>query len=113
MSYDLEFDCGPLAERHDITGGTYAMGGTDKPWLNITYNYAPFYYDLWPNEGIRFLYDKTAREIVKELNEKIPLLAGEPSENYWDATPGNARVALESLRHLAILCPPNSKLNGD
>lgn len=43
MSYDLEFDCGPLPDRHGITGGTFELGGTREPWLNITYNYAPFF----------------------------------------------------------------------
>lgn len=113
MSYDLEFDCGPLAERHDITGGTYALGGTTDPHLNITYNYHKTFYRLWPEDGIRHLYGMTAQEVINEINARLPEVVGEPDQDYWAATEGNARVALVNLRDLAALCPPDSKLSGD
>lgn len=113
MSYDLVFDCGPLQERHGITGGTFAFGWTNEPWLNITYNYAPFFYAIWPENGIRSLYGKTAAEIIKELDAEIPKMSGERSEDYWEATEGNAKAALKSLRDLASLCPPEAILSGD
>ena len=51
MSYDIylkdpvtqeviEFD-----EPHQMKGGMYAVGGTTEAWLNVTYNYAQYYYD--------------------------------------------------------------------
>lgn len=112
MSYDLGFDCGPLEAPHNIQGGTYAWGGTTEPWLNITYNYSRFFYNFWP-EGIRSLYGKTAAEVTKELDAVLPQMSGEPSRDYWEATEGNAKAALESLRALAALCPPTAVLNGD
>ena len=38
---------------------------------------------------------------------------GEPDQDYWKATEGNAKAALVSLRDLAALCPPQSVLVGD
>ena len=113
MSYDLEFDCGPLPEKHTITGGTYQSGGSRDPWLNITYNYAPFFYALWPDKGIRSLYGRTAGEVIKAIDAVLPKMKGEPSRNYWDATEGNAKEAPKGLRSLAEMCPADSILSGD
>lgn len=112
MSYDLHFDCGPIAA-HNISGGTYAEGGTSEPWFNITYNYAEHYYRLWPDAGIRSLYGMTARQVVAELDSRIPELVGKPDPDYWSSTEGNAKVALLGLRALAASCPPDAVLNGD
>lgn len=112
MSYDLNFNCGPLKGEHHLRGGTHAVGGTTQPWLNITYNYSPFFREFWP-EGIRSLYGMTAREVILELDTVIPQMEGEPSDNYWEAIEGNAKAALVSLKKLAELCPPESVLNGD
>ena len=112
MSYDMSFDCGPIAH-HEISGGTYAMGGTTDPAFNITYNYAPHFYRLWPEAGIRALYGKGAGEVVGILNAAIPQLTGEPDSDYWAPTEGNAKAALINLRDLASACPPDAILNGD
>ena len=44
MSYDIEL-CDPVSHKtllldtsHHMTGGTYALGGTQEMWLNVTYN---------------------------------------------------------------------------
>ena len=49
MSYDIRL-CDPVTHEalqtdvpHDMCGGTYAMGGTTKLWLNVTYNYGKHY----------------------------------------------------------------------
>lgn len=50
MSYDIRIldpvtrEPVLLEQTHFIHGGTYAENGTNELWLNITYNYAPFYY---------------------------------------------------------------------
>ena len=38
---------------HQMAGGTYAVGGTPEAWLNITYNYARWYYKdgVFPDRG--------------------------------------------------------------
>lgn len=112
MSYDMSFDCGPI-DRHNISGGTYALGGTSEPWFNITYNYSPFFYRLWPEKGIRGLYGMTAKQVVEELDRRIPELSGRPVDDYWAATEGNAKAALLGLRALAASCPPDAVLDGD
>jgi len=48
MSYDIYLNDADgetlnLPSRHVLKGGTYALGGTSQAWLNITYNYAPFF----------------------------------------------------------------------
>ena len=112
MSYDLQFDCGPIVG-HGISGGTHAVGGTTEPWLNITYNYGSFFRQHWPDKGIRALYGKTAEQVVAELDRVIRRMKGMPSADYWEATEGNARAALVNLRRLALLCPPDAVLEGD
>lgn len=113
MSYDLEFDCGPLPDDHDIRGGTFAMHGTTSPCLNITYNYASHFAKFLGEDGIRSLYGKTAAEVIVHTEKAISQMVGSPSDDYWDATEGNAKAALTSLRDLAILCPKSSILSGD
>lgn len=38
---------------HQMAGGTYAVGGTTEAWLNVTYNYAQWYYKdgVFPDRG--------------------------------------------------------------
>ena len=50
MSYDISL-CDPVTheelhteETHHMTGGMYALGGTTEMWINITWNYADWYY---------------------------------------------------------------------
>ena len=100
-------------EPHHITGGTYAIGGTQEAWLNITWNYAPFYYEhIDPDKGIRFLYGKTAQEVVHLLAPIIGKLGTERSDDYWDATPGNAGAALADLAALCLKAP-HGIIDGD
>lgn len=33
-----------LPKKHDIAGGTYAIGGTASAWLYVTCNYAPIFF---------------------------------------------------------------------
>ena len=113
MSYDMGFDCGPLDAKHQERGGTYEIGGTTEPHLNITYNYSQFFFQHWPNKGIRCLYGLTAAQVSAEIEKVLPAMRGEPSVSYWDATEGNAKAALQSLLRLADLCPENAVLSGD
>lgn len=111
MSYDMRFDCGPI-DHHGIKGGTYALGGTCDPSINITYNYSQFFYAHWPS-GIRELYGKTAKDVVREIERVLPKMSGSPDSDYWASTEGNAKAALIGLRDLANLCPEDSVLSGD
>lgn len=97
-----------LRSKHDIAGHTYCIGGTRDAYLNITYNYARFFYGIWPRPkgemssdnqgGIRFLYGKPIDFVVKQLVGGIDILGDEePSNDPWEATPGNAKLALQKL----------------
>ena len=114
MSYSLHFDCGPLDQPHQIKGAIYAVGGTRHPEIDITYNYAHFFQrHICPDRGIRKLYGMTAAQVVDYIDKVLPCMNGEPDDDYWKATEGNAKAALVSLRDLAALCPPQSLLHGD
>lgn len=111
MSYDIRLtdpvtgQTLELDEPHDMRGGTYAVGGTREAWINITYNYAPHYYALFGDKGIRWIYGKTAAETLPHLEEASNLLANDACDNYWEPTEGNAKAALCQLIALAKLRP--------
>ena len=68
MSYDIYLTDSvtrepiELEEAHYMRGGTYVLSGTTEAWLNITYNYADWYYrpgvfgETADNKGIRTIY---------------------------------------------------------
>ena len=117
MSYDVQFCIDGNRVRfdkpHHVTGGTYQVGGCDGAWLNITYNYAPFYEELWPGGSIRSLYGKTAGEVIPLLKTAVEDLGTDADENYWEPTKGNAGAALANLLELARMCPIDAVLEGD
>lgn len=90
---------------HFIRGGTYAIGGTTEMYLNITYNYATFYYTVFGERGIRILYGKTGAETIPILKEAISKLKDDVSDDYWEPTEGNAKQALFGLLALAQMRP--------
>ena len=133
MSYDItlkdpvtheviEFD-----EPHQMKGGMYAVGGTREAWLNITYNYANYYYDaaegdnrffgkLWYDEpknlGIRGIYGKTGAESIPMLQEMVERIKHMPDEEcpadcegYWKPTAENAVRPLHYLIAMAKMRP--------
>ena len=122
MSYDMWFEndkgeAVKLSEPHDFRGGTFVMGGTTEASFNITYNYSSFYYDkLNSEDGIRCLYGKKPNDITMILTPITQSMTGEPSNDYWEATEGNARKALIDLLCLAAQVNieyPDSSLTGD
>ena len=88
MSYDISL-CDPVSGEtleldnpHGMRGGTYQIGGTSECWINITYNYASYYYQATEgdirfrgengtNRGIRGIYGKTGAESIPMLNDMI------------------------------------------
>lgn len=96
----------------DIRGGTYQVGGTTEAWLNVTYNYAPQFKTVFGEKGIRSLYGMTGEQAIPPLEAAIAALGTETTENYWDATRGNAGAALANL---LLLCKtvPHGILEGD
>lgn len=111
MSYDIML-VDPVTEEvleldntHQMYGGTYAVGGTKEARINITYNYSKFYYMIYGDLGIRFLYGMTGLDSIPHLKEGISMLYDDASDNYWEATEGNAKKPLVQLLTLAKLRP--------
>jgi len=112
MSYDIYLkepiskEVIQFEEKHYLTGGTYAMGGSREAWLNITYNYGEHYYRLLNKEkGIRFIYGMSGAESIPFLKKTISLLKDDVVDDYWKPTEGNAKSALLKLLALAQMRP--------
>ena len=65
MSYDISLK-DPVTRKtivldypHFMTGGTFAIGGTNELWLNITYNYSSYYYEVTDGDD-RFAHDEVS-----------------------------------------------------
>lgn len=110
MSYDIRL-CDPVTHEtlevdspHLMAGGTYALGGTTELWLNVTYNYARHYHCLG-ERGIREIYGKTGAESIPMLKAAALRLGDDVSDDYWEATEGNAKRALLQLLAMARMPP--------
>lgn len=111
MSYDIRL-CDPVTHEalqtdvhHDMRGGTYAMGGTTGLWLNVTYNYGKHYYRVLGDKGIRTIYGMTGAESIPVLEAAAAKLSDEVSDDYWEATEGNAKRPLLQLAAMARMRP--------
>mgnify|MGYP006978086123 CR=1 FL=1 len=133
MSYDI-FLKDPVTNKtlctkfnHEMTGGTYAIGGTNELWLNITYNYARWYYHAGvfaatkeESKGIRTIYGKSGAESIPILRSAIAALQALEediseqdrlacisvgADGYWMPTKENAIRPLYQLLSMAYLRP--------
>lgn len=111
MSYDIKLtdpithETLHLDQPHQMSGGTFALGGTTKCWINITGNYADFYYRVFGDKGIRSIYGKTGAESIPILEAAAAQLGDDATNRHWDATEGNAKRSLMQLIALAKLRP--------
>ena len=90
---------------HMIRGGTYAIYGTQEAWLNITYNYGKHYRRVFGENGIRTIYGLTGAESIPIIKAAMEKLSDDISEDYWEATEGNAKKALAGLLAFAQMRP--------
>lgn len=91
--------------RHDIRGGTYAVGGSDTADLAITFNYAEFFCKFLGGNGINDLNGLKVSDTLPKLLDAVMRMKGEPDADYWKPTEGNARAALTDMLLLALLTP--------
>ncbi len=110
MSYDIEL-VDPVSKqviefefKHQIAGGNMEIGGTNRAWLNITYNYSEDFYRVIEG-GIRSLYGKSGAEAIPILSKAISQLKDDVDDDYWKATEGNAKRALYGLLAFAQMRP--------
>ena len=94
-----------LDEPHHMRGGTYAMGGTVRAHLNVTYNYSGIFRRVLGDEGIRTIYGKSGAESIPLLEGAAAQLGDDVDPDYWKATDGNAKRALVQLAALAKMRP--------
>ena len=95
MSYDIWLE-DPVTrktieveEPHIMAGGTYAVGGTKELWLNITYNYGSYYYEVF-DDGIRSIYGKTGVDSIPMLQRMIDEIEGKyKKDGEWISTKRN------------------------
>lgn len=113
MSYDI-FLCDPvsndvlyLEHPHFMRGGTYAMNGTTKLWLNVTYNYSIHYYkpEVFGAKGIRSIYGLSGAESIPVLEKAISALGNDVVGDYWQPTEGNSKRPLFQLLAMARMRP--------
>ncbi len=120
MSYDIYLH-DPLTgdilhsdTKHEMRGGTYALGGTTALWLNVTYNYGKFYRrpSVFGENGIRTIYGLSGADSIPILEKAIAALGDDVTSDYWEATEGNAKRPLTQLLSMAKL-RPDGVWNGD
>lgn len=128
MSYDISL-VDPVTKEtlimdapHQMRGGMYAIGGTYEMWINITFNYAQWYYKdyAFGENGIRSIYGLSGAESIPVLrkvitgleNSKEELSADEAKEcsdqgvsGYWMPTRENAIKPLYQLLAMAQMRP--------
>lgn len=133
MSYDISL-VDPVTKEtlqmetpHLMRGGTFALGGTTEMWLNVTYNYAQWYYKdgVFPikdgdKQGIRTIYGMSGAESISILKNAISILEGltedisdadrkkyeeQGATGYWMPTRANAIKPLYSLLAFAQMRP--------
>ena len=133
MSYDIYLsdpvsgEVLELESANHMRGGTYAMSGTTEAWLNITWNYADWYYKPGvfahtkkSSEGIRTIYGMTGAESIPILKKAISALESMTEDisekerreyeekgatGYWMPTRANAIRPLYQLLALAQMRP--------
>ena len=75
-------------ERHS-EGGTYVVGGTTDAHMNITWNYVEYFCEhIDKQQGIRWLYNKKAKDCIPRLEEAVKKLGTERNNDYWAPTAG-------------------------
>ena len=112
---------------HQITSGTFAMGGTTEMWLNVTRNYADWYYrpgvfarTKKASKGIRTIYGLTGAESIPVLKNAIAKLESmtvdisdeerreceeQGATDYWMPTRENAIRPLYQILAFAQMRP--------
>ncbi len=104
MSWDIYLvnDKGRCVEvDHFIEGGMYAVGGIDVAELNITYNYSTLYREYLHPDGLQWIHEKKAKEVLPALINAVDQLGTHQVEDYWKDTKGNAGFALSILARWA------------
>lgn len=116
MSYDIflvDKDTGKTlynTTKHNISGTTYAMNGTDELWVNYSYNYREHFQHCFGPDGIHFLQDKVSRSTWSRLMQAMEYLSQyyditKNSSNPWKPYPADAYDAIMNILNLGFMAP--------
>lgn len=94
-----------LPFEHHMYGGTYRIGGTNELWLNVTYNYGKVYREKTNGLTLDYLDNKIAYDTIDFFEGLIKSLSDDVSDDYWEATEGNAKKAIYQLLIFARMRP--------
>lgn len=94
-----------LPFKHQIYGSNNCIGGTDELWVDITYNYSRIYREKTNGLSLDYLHNKFAYETFDFLENLINSLGDDVSDDYWEATEGNAKKSLHQLLTFARMRP--------
>ena len=139
MSYDITIvdkDGNPVHSKkpHGIKGGTYCPESTEL-WLNITFNYSKIFKrnEVFGENGILCLQGMSVKDAIpivqkawrslKEDNEQCWKVKEDENgkiifegsiipkpTSYWDATDGNAKIAIGNLGELLEMAPEEATI---
>lgn len=123
MSWDIDL-CDPVTEevitvpeKHFMFGGIIEVGGSNTLSTNITYNYGaiinPKFDQILQELGMpvkddsyaRYLEGKSGAETIPILKGTIEKLGNDVDDDYYKATEGNAKRALNILLAFAQMRP--------
>ena len=107
MSYDctiINSNGMPYIVNTAPAGGIIQIAGPKEAYLNITYNYSRIINSVLSG-GISGLNEKKVEETIGQIQEAVTKLGDDRDPDYWKATEGNAKAALQGLLVLAIQCP--------
>jgi hypothetical protein len=108
MNIGLYKDKIPVQVGRHQEGNIYAIGGSQEAEIGITYNYAKLTYGeagLSKEHMLDVLQGMTGKDSIPLLERAVAFLGTMRSEDYWEATPGNAGYALSILLGWARLHP--------
>lgn len=81
-----------MADYHPESG-VFTPALNTEAWLNITYNYGHYYYEVNKEEGIREIYGKTGLDSIPMLEEMIAYLEKKYKKNgEWIITKRNKTI---------------------
>jgi hypothetical protein len=87
---DGQFEITPAQVQKHKHGSSYCTNGTTEATISVTYNYSKFF-------RFGMLDGCKARNVTKLLENLKEILKDDKTDDYWEATEGNAKVIIEIL----------------
>ena len=97
---------------HNMPSATMCIGGTKEMSVDITYNYSDIicnkFQEVLKNKDISYAYfidGKSGAEVISLLKNVVSKLKNDVDDDYWNATEGNAKRALNVLLAFSQMRP--------